>query len=100
MARQTTVRIETISLLILRAKGSGRAWCPRCGAEGDVIALEGIGVVSNLDHSAVEEWLKSPNLHRIEGNNGSPGICLTSLLSHFGYPKQLEENGAAEEENR
>jgi hypothetical protein len=47
MAKQTTITIETDSLLILRCRSSRLAWCPLCAAEGEVIALEEVGVISN-----------------------------------------------------
>jgi len=55
MAKQTTITIEKVSLLILRGQSSRRAWCPICAAEGDMIALENAGVISNLDRPALEE---------------------------------------------
>ena len=64
MAKHTKITIESDSLLILRSGSSQRAWCPRCAAEGDMIALENAGVVSNLDH----RWL---NTHLPEFTSGS-----------------------------
>jgi hypothetical protein len=81
MAKQTKITIETDSLLILRGGNSTRAWCPRCGAEVDMIALENAGVVSNLDRSRVEEWLNSEELHRSEAADRSTLVCLNSLLA-------------------
>ena len=89
MAKQTTITIETNSLLVVRGAGSMRAWCPRCGAEAEMIALESLGVVSNLDRSAVEEWLNSQELHRTHAATGSQVICVNSLVAHLGMPKQL-----------
>ena len=43
MAKQTKITIEIDSLLILRRGNSTRAWCPRCAAEGEMIALEKTG---------------------------------------------------------
>lgn len=81
MARQTKITIETDSLLILRARHSQRAWCPRCAAETEIIALENVGVMSNLDRPALEEWLNSEELHRLPTPEGSQLICLNSLLA-------------------
>lgn len=64
-----------------------------------MIALQSLGVVSNLDRSAVEEWLNSQDLHRMDSENGAAVICLTSLLAHLGKTKQPDRNGTAEEEN-
>jgi hypothetical protein len=46
-----------------------------------MIALENVGVVSNLDRAALEEWLNSGELHRSQGTDGTSQICLNSLLA-------------------
>jgi hypothetical protein len=81
MSKQTRIIIETETLLILRGRNSRRTWCPQCAAEGEVIALEEVGIISNLDRSAFEEWVNSGELHRSETPNGSTLICLNSLLA-------------------
>ncbi|HUK23186.1 MAG TPA: hypothetical protein VLV49_01300 [Terriglobales bacterium] len=83
MARQTRITIETESLLILRGRNSRRTWCAQCGAEDEVIALEEIGVMSNLERPALEEWLNSEELHRLQAEDGSTLICLNSLLARI-----------------
>jgi hypothetical protein len=81
MAKQTRITIETDSLLIVRGRSSRRTWCPQCAAEGEMIALENVGVISNLERPALEEWLNSGELHRSQAADGSQVICLNSLLA-------------------
>lgn len=81
MAKQTTITIETDSLLILQARSSNRRWCPACSAEVEMIGLENIGVVSNLDRLALEQWLNSASLHCSQFPDGTSLICLNSLLA-------------------
>ena len=81
MAKQTKITIETDSLLILRRGNSTRAWCPRCAAEGEMIALVKTGMISGLQEPLLEEWLNSEDLHRSETADGSLLICLNSLLA-------------------
>jgi hypothetical protein len=81
MAKQTKITVETDSLLILQGRNSSRAWCPLCEAEGEVIALEKTGVISNLGRIALEEWLNSGELHSSQAADGSTLICLNSLLA-------------------
>lgn len=81
MPKHTRITIETESLLILRGRNSQRAWCPHCAALAEVIALEEVGVISNLDQSAFEQWVNSPELHRSKTPTGSTLICLNSLLA-------------------
>jgi hypothetical protein len=89
MSKQTRITIETESLLILRGRKSRRAWCPQCAADSEVIALEEVGVISNLDRSAFEQWINSGELHRSETPNGSTLICLNSLLARVQKPKNI-----------
>lgn len=81
MAKQTRITIETDSLLVLRGRSSSRAWCPRCAAEVEMIALENAAVVSNLEPKALEEWFNSGELHRLEAAGGATLTCLNSLLA-------------------
>jgi len=81
MAKLTNITIETNSLLILRGRSSTRAWCPQCGADAEMVDLENVGVVSNLDRPALEEWLNSAELHRSQAAEGSSQVCLNSLLA-------------------
>jgi Mg2+ and Co2+ transporter CorA len=81
MSKQTKITIETDSLLILRGQNSQCTWCPMCEAEREMIALENLGVISNLDRRALEEWLNSGEMHRVETADGSTLICLNSLLA-------------------
>lgn len=81
MAKRTKITIESESLLILRSRSSSRAWCPQCGAEAEMIAWQEVGVISNLDRPAMEQWLNSGELHRSQASDGSARVCLNSLLA-------------------
>jgi hypothetical protein len=81
MAKQTTITVETDSLLILRGRSSRHGWCPRCEAEVETIALEDTGVITNLERPALEEWLNSEELHRLHAADGSAVTCLNSLIA-------------------
>jgi len=81
VTKLTRITIETDSLLILHGRTSERVWCQGCKAEVGAIALENIGVISNLERAALEEWLNSGELHRLQTTDGSTLICLNSLLA-------------------
>ena len=89
MAKQTKITIETDSVLVLRGRSSLRAWCPQCGTEGEMVPIEGLGVISNLAPPDVEAWLESETIHRLRAADGSPLICLNSLL------KQVQKSKTA-----
>jgi hypothetical protein len=83
MAKQMTITIETNSLLIVRGQNAKPAWCPLCAADAEMIALANVGVVSNLDRQALEEWLDSGQLHRSQAADGTTLICLNSLVARM-----------------
>ena len=87
MAKRTRITVETDSLLILRGRTSRRAWCPRCEAEVEMVAMKETGVMTNLDQAALEEWLSSEDLHRLRSTDGSALICLNSLLARVQKPQ-------------
>lgn len=80
MAKRTTITLETDSLLVLRGRIPLRAWCPECGAEGEMIPLNELGVVSNLRPPEVEAWIQSEDLHHTRAADGAPLLCLNSML--------------------
>lgn len=67
--KHTRITIRQDGLLVLRSRAFRRAWCPACGAEGEMVACESQNV-----------WLDSLPLHRSQAADGTPLICLTSLL--------------------
>ncbi len=81
MAKQTKITVETDSVLILRSRISTRAWCPLCRAEAEMIDLQEAGLISNLDRTALQDWLNSADLHRSQTSDGSAVVCLNSLLA-------------------
>jgi len=92
MAKQTTITIETESLLILRGRTSRRGWCPRCQREVELIAIEDTGLVTNLQRPALEEWINSDEIHRLRAPDGPALICLDSLLARVQNTNQLTAN--------
>jgi hypothetical protein len=80
MAKQMKITVETDSLLIVRGRIPLRAWCPRCGAEAEMIPLDALGVVSNLSRPEVQAWMESEDLHHVTAADGAPLICLSSML--------------------
>ena len=80
MAKKTKITIESDSLLVVRGRKSLWAWCPECGAEVEMIRLDGLGVISNLPAPEVEAWIQSQDLHYTQAADGAPLICLNSML--------------------
>ena len=71
--KQTTITIETTSLLILQAGNSRLMWCPACGAEVEMLEI------SRRDISALAKLPRE--VHRSDAPTGGALICLNSLLA-------------------
>jgi hypothetical protein len=87
MAKHVKITVETDSLLFLRGRTPLRAWCPQCGAEGEMIPLDDLGVVSNLLPAEVQAWMESEALHHTAAADGAPLICLNSMLKRMQIAK-------------
>ena len=81
MAKRTIrITVETQRTLIVRGANPVRAWCTRCSTEVDTVALEAAGVLAQVDHSTIQQWLETEELHAAQMRDGSARICLDSLL--------------------
>jgi hypothetical protein len=89
MLKEMKITIESDSLLILRGRGSLRAWCPDCASEVEMIPLDGVGVISNLAPPEIEVWIQSEDLHHTQAADGAPLICMNSML------KRIQKKGPA-----
>ena len=83
MSKHTRITVETDSLLVLRGRRPLRAWCPECAAEVEMVPLDGVGVISNLPPLEVERWMKSEDLHHVQGDDSAPLVCLNSMLKRI-----------------
>lgn len=89
MAKQTKITFETDSLLFLRGRSPLRAWCPECGAECEMVPLDELGVVSNLSVPEVETWFQSEGVHHTMTQDGTPLICVNSMLKRVHRTKNV-----------
>lgn len=90
--------MESESLLILQGPISRRAWCPQCRSEREVIALAELGVISNLERSALQKWLNFSDLHRLQAADRSALICLHSLLARVLKQSPFETKESTDDE--
>ncbi len=79
MTKQTTITVETESRLVLRTRGTQRAWCSQCAAETEVMA-PGLPLTSPFLRY-VRQLLESGELHQFEAADGLARLCQNSLLA-------------------
>jgi hypothetical protein len=89
MTKQTTITIETKSLLVIRSQSSSRSWCVVCQAEADVIELK-LAELHGHGAIAIEQWLSSEDVHQAKAPDGSLLICLRSLLKRVQKTKPAD----------
>jgi alkylation response protein AidB-like acyl-CoA dehydrogenase len=80
MAKQVTITIETNSVVVLRARASGRVWCNRCGTEGKVLTLGLRTQAENRGWAVLRELIARTDVHHEQAPDGSALICLDSLM--------------------
>ena len=83
--RTTRITIETEQLLVIGRKKPERTWCEQCGAEVDVVAIEGAAELASVDVGAIQRLLNGEQVHWSQ-SGGSLGICLNSLLKSMNGP--------------
>ena len=74
--KETTITIETISLLVLRTGQLRTMWCAACKANVPVLEL------AKRDLWSLRRLPR--NLHQFDAADGMALICLNSLLSAIG----------------
>ena len=78
------ITIQTEQVLILRTRGCARCWCAECGLDVEVVdlsqaeALTGKAQPRHEDRSEAKKW------HCVESSDGTPLVCLESLLKSMG----------------
>jgi len=88
MAKQVTITIETNSVVVLRTRTSGRAWCERCGTEGEVVKLGPHNQQGNPGWSVLRQLIARSAVHYEQVSDGSALICLDSLLAFLHHRPQ------------
>lgn len=81
MAKQVTITIETNSVAVLRARTSGRVWCRSCGTEGEALMLGPSNRADNAGRAVLQQLIAQNDVHHEQAPDGSPLICLNSLLA-------------------
>jgi len=83
MARQTTIKIATESLILLSSSSTRRSWCPICAAEEEMLSLEIARALCSEKSELLEDWLASARVHHARATDGSCLICLRSLVDRL-----------------
>jgi hypothetical protein len=73
------IATQTDRLLIIRREGSTRGWCRECGREREMVSLGNAATIAGTS-LLLPGAAASHGWHVSEDRNGSPLVCLESLL--------------------
>jgi hypothetical protein len=80
--RKIEITVETYEVLVLdRSKRLSRRWCASCRKRVAIISLND-ACESGLTAETARRRIEKGQLHLIDDANGSPFICLNSLLQY------------------
>jgi hypothetical protein len=78
--KKTEVTVETDRVLIIRRRLTKRGWCRECGCEVDMVELSEVQALTNKSKLELHDGSLSQKWHFSEDEDGSPLVCLESLL--------------------
>lgn len=82
--KRTRITIETEQVLIIRRRGCTRRWCWECGRDVDMVELDQAGALTGVAHRRLRECARIEKWHLAAAPDGSPLVCLDSLLAARG----------------
>jgi hypothetical protein len=77
---KTEVTVETDRVLIIRRRLTKRGWCRECACEVDMVELSEVQALTNKSQLELHDGSLSQSWHFSEDVDGSPLVCLESLL--------------------
>jgi hypothetical protein len=81
------ITIQTDRLVLIRGRRSTRAWCQQCGREVEMVGLAQAAALTGGNKPLLPGSDQNHGWHVSEDQNGSPLICLESVL------KSIRDNG-------
>jgi hypothetical protein len=75
--KRTEITIETERVVIIKRQQSTRAWCQQCGCEVYVVEAE---MLTGMAQPSLTAGAPATKWHCFEGPDGTPLVCLESLL--------------------
>jgi hypothetical protein len=78
------ITIQTDRLVLIRGRRSPRAWCQQCGHEVEMVGLSQAVALAGGGTPVLPDSAQGQAWHISEAQNGSPLICLESVLKSMG----------------
>jgi hypothetical protein len=78
--RKIEITIQTDRRVVIYATGLEGTWCERCGGEREVVTPQTASLLTSSMFGGLENGSLLTDLHISSSSDGSPRICLESLL--------------------
>lgn len=78
--RKIEITIQTDRRITIYASGFGRTWCEHCSSEKEVVTLQTAGMLATSILGELPNGSLPPDLHISVSPDGSPWVCLESLM--------------------
>ena len=78
--RKIEITIQTDRRLVIYATGSGGTWCRQCNADREFVTIQTAGLLANSMLGVLVNGELPSSLHLSDLSDGSPRVCLESLL--------------------
>jgi hypothetical protein len=82
--RRIEISIQTDRRVVIYATGLGLVWCQQCGADREVVTPQTAGRLAESMLVDLANGTLPPGLHVLPCSDGSPHVCLESLLQLAG----------------
>jgi hypothetical protein len=87
--KRLEITIQTSQVLTIRGARSSRAWCPQCDAEQEMVRLETAALLADSIATLLKCGSTSTDWHISQLQDGTPQICLPSLLRIVGNERKV-----------
>jgi hypothetical protein len=79
--KKTRITVENEQVLIIRRRGCPRRWCRQCGGEAEMVEFTQVAALTGVAQRSIRDVAKERKWHLAEAVDGTPLICLDSLLN-------------------
>jgi hypothetical protein len=78
--KRIQITVETERVLVIRSNGRSRRWCVDCGRDVDVVNFVQAAALTGIAQPRLSTGTETKKWHGFEDPDGTPFICLESLL--------------------
>jgi hypothetical protein len=79
--KSTRITIATERILMIRQRSSNRRWCAECCRVAEMVGFAQAAALTGVPQANLRECAREERWHVIAAADGSPMICLDSLLT-------------------